>query len=92
MSKQPAQPAPQSASRLERVLAAMVISTIGLSILCFLAVILGTGIFHADVRQGVWPIIIALPLVGLPIGFLLIVTLIIVNWRARSRGAKGGSR
>jgi hypothetical protein len=70
----------------------MVITTIGLSILCFLAVILGTGIFHAVVTEGVWPIIIALPLVGLPIGFILIVVLIAVNWRARRRGAQGGSR
>lgn len=70
----------------------MVVSTIGLSIICFLAVILGTGIFHAVVTEGVWPIVIAFPLVGLPIGFIMIVTLIVVNMRARRREAQGGSR
>ena len=70
----------------------MVLSTIGLSILCFLLVIAGTSIWHIDPGEGVWPIIIALPLVGLPIGFILIVTLIVVNMRARRREAQGGSR
>lgn len=85
MSKRPAQSEQPPVSRLERVLGAMVVSTIGLSIICFLAVILGTGIFHAVVTEGIWPIVIAFPLVGLPIGFILIVTLIVVNMRARRR-------
>jgi hypothetical protein len=92
MSKRNAQPAQSPVSRLERVLGAMVLTTIGLSILCFLAVILGTGLFHIVASDGIWPIVIMLPLVGLPIGFILIVVLIAVNWRARRREAQGGSR
>jgi TRAP-type C4-dicarboxylate transport system permease small subunit len=95
MSKQPARVVSgenRPASRLERVLSGMVLSTIGLSILCFLLVIAGTSIWHIDPGTGVWPIIIALPLVGLPIGFVLIITLIVINMRARRREAQGGSR
>jgi membrane protein DedA with SNARE-associated domain len=68
------------ASRLERTLAFMVFSTIGLSILCFLAVIIGSTLGWAP-----WPVIIFLPLVGLPIGFALIITLIVFNLVRRSR-------
>lgn len=70
----------------------MVITTIGLSILCFLATILGSGIAHIDPTSGIWPMIIALPVIGLPIGFVLIIVLVVVNMRARSREAQGGSR
>ena len=67
-------------SRLERTLAFMVFSTIGLSILCFLAVIIGSTLGWAP-----WPVIIILPLVGLPIGFVLIIALIAINLVRRSR-------
>lgn len=92
MTKRAPQPAQPSASRLERILGAMVISTIGLSIVCFLAVIFGTGVAKANVTEGIWPLVIAFPLVGLPIGFILIVTLIVVNMRARTRATRSSSR
>ena len=85
-------PAERPATRLERVLSGMVLSTIGLSILCFLLVIIGTPLWHINPTEGAWPIIIALPLIGLPVGFALIIVLIIVNMRARRRETQDGSR
>ena len=89
MSKKPAAPAPSTPSRAERVLGGMVISTIGLTILSFLAVILGTGIFHAVVSEGIWPVIVVLPLVALPLAFIFMITLLAINFRRRRREASG---
>ena len=89
MAKQRAQKTTTSdepqASRLERTLAFMVFSTIGLSILCFLAVIIGTPLHIVDTSALIWQVIIVLPLIGLPLGFALIIALIVINAVRRSR-------
>ena len=92
MSKKPVAPAQPVATRAERILGAMVISTIGLTILAFLSLIIGTGLFHALVSEGIWPIIAALPLVGLPLAFVFMVSLLVLNFRRRRREVSGGSR
>lgn len=87
-----AQNPPVEQSRAEKVLAAMVIASIGLSILCFIAVMIGTatGAFNNPdaLSGGVWPVVIVLPLVGLPIGVVLIITLIVLNGARRRRAAQ----
>jgi magnesium-transporting ATPase (P-type) len=75
-------------NRLERILAFMVASAIGLSILSFLAVIIGTAAGVRDFGAGIWPLAIFLPMIGLPIGLLLIIALIIVSGIRRGREAK----
>ncbi|WP_241979529.1 hypothetical protein [Cryobacterium suzukii] len=82
---------PQTVSRLERVLAYMVASVVGLSILAFIAVIIATamGVGQNDgFSRGIWPPIFILPLYGLPIGFVLIIVLIISVGVRRSREAR----
>ena len=69
----------------------MVASVVGLSILAFLAVIIATamGVGHNDgFSRGFWPPIFILPLYGLPIGFVLIIVLIISAGVRRSREAR----
>ena len=68
----------------------MVASVVGLSILAFIAVIAATGVGlkAAEFGQGVWPSVIMLPTFGLPIGFLLLVTLMISVGIRRSRQAR----
>jgi hypothetical protein len=77
-------------SRLERILAAVVTAVIALSVLAFFAIIIGTwsGMQSADFSQGLWPTITLLPLFGLPLGFILIISLLIVSTRRR-RGVGG---
>lgn len=77
-------------SRLERVLAAIVAAVIALSVAAFFAIIIGTwsGMQSAEFSQGIWPSIALLPLFGLPLGFILIIALLIVSTRRR-RGAGG---
>ncbi|RFA07222.1 hypothetical protein B7R21_13415 [Subtercola boreus] len=86
MTKTDAQPI----SRVQRILAYMVASAIGLSILAFLAVIIGTaaGMKGDSFSQGVWPTILVLPLFGLPLAIALFIALLAVNLVRRSREAR----
>jgi hypothetical protein len=74
--------------RAERVLAFMIAAAIGLSVICFLAVIIGTAVGVRDFDSGVWPLVIVLPVVGLPLGLILLITLIIVSGIRRARDAR----
>jgi hypothetical protein len=78
--------------RAERVLAFMVASAIGLSIIAFLAVIIGTATGVTDFSGGVWPVAIVLPAIGLPIGLVLMIALIIVSGLRRGREARDASK
>jgi H+/Cl- antiporter ClcA len=75
-------------SRLERVLATVIASIIGLSIAAFIAIIMATwqGFQSDDFTSGVWPAVTFLPLVGLPSGFVLILVLLVISTRRRSGG------
>jgi hypothetical protein len=77
------------AGRAERALAFAVAATIGLSVLAFLAVIVGTLLGVRDFGGGLWPTVIFLPLVGLPIGLILMIVLLVLNMRRRLRDARG---
>ncbi|TFD19585.1 hypothetical protein [Cryobacterium sp. TMS1-13-1] len=81
---------PRPVSRIERVLAYMVASVVGLSILAFIAVIAATamGVKAAQFGQGIWPSVIVLPTFGLPFGFLLVIALMVTVGVRRSREAR----
>lgn len=82
---------PSTTSRLERILAYMVAGVVGLSILAFLTVIIGTAMGVGDndgFSQGIWPTVLTLPLFGLPLGFVLIIVLLTVSIARRSREAR----
>ena len=76
----------------------MIAGIIGLSIVAIFVVLIGTG---AGLRQtgpaGLWQALTLLPFVGLTVGFLLIIALLIIGARRRSRenqaaAAPGDSR
>ena len=75
--------------RNERIIAYMIVAIVGLSIVAFFAVIIGTcaGMTGPDVAQGVWPAVAYAPLIGLPIGFVLIVAILVLGIRRRGREA-----
>lgn len=83
-----AQPSPVTDHRLERVLAYMVAASVALSIAAFLAVIVGTASGVRDFDEGVWPSIIMLPLIGLPLGFVLLIALLVLSAIRRGRETK----
>jgi hypothetical protein len=78
-------PANFEPSTTERVLAAMIVGVISLSILAFFAIIVGTwqGMDSAAFSAGLWPAITMTPLFGLPIGFVLIITLLVISTKRR---------
>lgn len=77
-------------NRVERVLAYMVAAVIVVSLACFVALIIATaaGLERDDFAAGIWPIVTILPLIGLPIGFVLIIALLVVSAVRRGRAAK----
>ena len=69
----------------------MTIGMVGLSVLSFFAIIIGTAMgAGADngFSQGIWPTIFILPVIALPIGILLLLALLILNMRRRAREAQ----
>jgi L-cystine uptake protein TcyP (sodium:dicarboxylate symporter family) len=74
--------------RSERVLAFMVASAIGLSIICFLAVIIATAAGVKNFGEGAWPTVIVLPTIGLPLGLVLVIALVVVSGIRRGREAR----
>lgn len=73
------------ATLLERTLSILMLVIVGLSVACFLAVIVGTatGMTAPDFESGIWPIVMILPLFGLPIAFIMIIAVLILNARRR---------
>lgn len=67
----------------------MLISMIGLSLISFLAVIFGTlgGLDRDDYQGGIWPTVLVLPYIALPLSIVLIIVLVILSARRRARSA-----
>jgi len=76
---------PVTFNRTERALAFMVGGIVILGLLCFVAMIVMW--LTAPSAQGSmpWPVIMAIPLFGFPIGMVLVFVLIGVNWSRRAR-------
>lgn len=71
-------------SRVEIILAAMAVSVIGLSVLSILTTLLLVFLGVTDL-----PVLLAqLPLIGLPVGFLIIIALLVAAIIRRSREAR----
>ncbi|MFF2271308.1 multidrug ABC transporter ATPase [Agromyces sp. NPDC058136] len=84
---------PISEHRAERILAVMFAAIVGLSIVCFFAVMIGTvsGVSRQEMGEGIWPVVTILPLFALPIAFLLLIVLLIMSSVRRSREARSGT-
>ena len=83
---------PLTAHRGERILAFMVAAAVGLSILSFVATIIGTATGVRDFSGGLWPVVVLLPLIALPIGLVLIVVLLVVSGLRRGRESGNARR
>ena len=87
------QQTPPPASRLQRILSYIIAALVIVSLLCIAAILIGTaaGQFaQQGSGQGLWPTVFLLPLVALPIAFVLIIALLIVSAR-RNRAANRGA-
>jgi len=77
-------------NRIERVLAYMIGSVAGFSILAIVATMIA-GLAGIDTRQGVWAAIAVVPLVGLSLAFVLIIVFMILSFTRRRRLGRAGS-
>jgi uncharacterized membrane protein YiaA len=78
--------------RTERVLVSMIAAVVGLSVLAFLARIVGTLVGVSDYTAGVWPAVTVLPLVGFPVAILLIIAFVVATVVRRGRETRGTTR
>lgn len=74
-------------TRAQRILGFMVASIIGLAILSIAAVLIGYAT-NANDGTGVWQVIDLVPGLALPLGFVLIIILLVLTFVGRSRAAK----
>ena len=75
--------------RIDRILAYMALGLTVVSIACFFAVILAKPLGVTDLSAGLWPLVVVLPLIALPVAFVMIVVLLIMSFVRRSRANKG---
>lgn len=74
-------------TRFERILAYMVASLVGLSLLSFLYIILAS-VFRYSLDNAFSSMVFMIPMIGLPVAFVLMFTLIITNIIRRRKLAK----
>lgn len=85
------QQTPPSASRLQRVLSYIVAALVAVSLVCIAAILIGSALGAMPQQgsgQGLWPAVFLFPALALPIGFVLIIVLIVVAGSLRRRDAK----
>lgn len=77
--------------RIDRILAFMSLGMVVLSIVCFLAIMIGsaTGMQHGDFAVGIWPAVSLVLYVAPALAFLLLMAVIIMTFVRRSRANKG---
>lgn len=69
----------------------MVAGVVGLSILAFLAIIVGTVAgagANGGFGTGIWPFVFTFPAIGLPVGFVAIIALMVMTAIRRTREAR----
>ncbi|MTE23414.1 MULTISPECIES: multidrug ABC transporter ATPase [Microbacterium] len=71
--------------RIDRVLAAMSLGILVLSIGCFVAVMIAGAVGGVDYASGVWPTVFVVQMVGPVISFLLLLALLIMSFIRRGR-------
>ncbi|WP_217133803.1 hypothetical protein [Leucobacter chinensis] len=74
-------------SLVEKVLAYSSLSIIALAIISFFATLIAAlvGVEREVLAEGFWPVITWIGYVGLPIGFVLMMTLLVITRRRRKR-------
>ena len=75
-------------NRIERVLAYMIASSAGLAFVAIVLVLIA-NFAGWDTSGGMWPVLLVLPIIGLPFAFLLIIAFLIVSATRRRRPQNG---
>ncbi|SFO03054.1 multidrug ABC transporter ATPase [Mycetocola miduiensis] len=83
-------PQKHNVSRLERVLAFMLLALVLLSVATFIAIMVGTmqGMGSDDFASGLWPVVVMVPYIGLPLAIVLLIILMISSAVRRARESR----
>ncbi|HCS61424.1 MAG TPA: multidrug ABC transporter ATPase [Microbacterium sp.] len=73
--------------RVDRILAFTALTLAALSVISFFAIIIGSaaGMDQHAFGSGVWPIVAAIPMWGLPIAFVMIIVLLVMSFIRKGR-------
>lgn len=71
--------------RIDKILAAMSLGILVLSIACFFSVIIAGAVGVENYEAGVWPAVFFVQMYGPIVAFLLLITLLIMSFVRRSR-------
>jgi len=74
--------------RIDRILAFMSLGLLGLSILCFFAIMIGSAA-GADFSAWIWAIVSVIVWIAPIIAFVLLVTVLIMSFVRRARANRG---
>lgn len=76
--------------RLDRILAFTALTLAALSVMCFFAIIIGsaTGMTQESFGSGIWPVVAAIPLWGLPAAFVMIIALLVMSFVRKGRATR----
>jgi hypothetical protein len=85
-------PEPATFNRTERVLAFMVAGVFGVSFVCVIIMIVAWLTVGQISGSGAWPLITTLPLIGFPIGMVIMFVLLGVTWTRKARENRNGTR
>jgi hypothetical protein len=75
--------------RIDRILAFMSLGLGIVSIVCFFVVILARPAGVTNFGEGIWPTIVVLPLIALPVAFLMMMAVLIMSFVRRARANRG---
>lgn len=85
------EPLPEPPVRaIDRFLTFASLGVIVASVVCFFVILFANaaGTTAAQFAEGAWPIVSLVPMIGLPIGFLMMLALIVMTMVRKGRAAK----
>lgn len=77
--------------RIDRILAFMSLGLLLLSVLCFVAIMIGTasGMAQADFGEGIWPTVGTVVYIAPILAFGLLLTVLVMTFVRKARVSKG---
>jgi hypothetical protein len=84
----------EEVSRVQRILSVVGPSILGLGIIALFALLLGESLTPVAISEdlGIWAIVAFVPDIAIPVGFLIIIVLLIITFRRRAQAAKVASK
>lgn len=76
--------------RTDLILTFMSLGIIVVSVACFFAILIatGVGVSQESFATGIWPVVAAFPLFGLPVAFVLVIALLVTTFIRRGRAGR----